>query len=61
MKLIFVTLSGAIIKLEQPELTLCLFWPERVVFKFRPSGAHVSAAKVIFWPNRMNEQIGTIC
>jgi len=29
MKLVFVTLSGEIIKLEQPELKPCLFWPKK--------------------------------
>lgn len=29
IKLIFVTLSGEIIKLEQPKLKLCLFWPKK--------------------------------
>lgn len=29
IKLIFVTLSREIIKLEHPELKLCLFWPKK--------------------------------
>lgn len=28
MKLIFVTASGEITKLEQPEFKLCLYWPK---------------------------------
>lgn len=77
MKLISVTLSGEIIKLEQPELQLCLFWPKKVVFKFWPLEAYfemlkwdtLSAVKLAskkamffnFWPNRMNEKGDKMC